>query len=85
MAIVTGASSGIGEATAVALARDGAAVVVAARRRDRLEALSERISGDGGTALVMECDVTDEAQARALVAAPSTSSAGSTSSSTTPA
>jgi NADP-dependent 3-hydroxy acid dehydrogenase YdfG len=42
-------------------------VVIAARRRDRLEALAARISGAGGTALVVECDVTDEAQARGLV------------------
>jgi NADP-dependent 3-hydroxy acid dehydrogenase YdfG len=67
VAIVTGASSGIGEATALAFAQNGASVVVAARRRDRLEALSARISDFGGTAVAVECDVTDEAQARGLV------------------
>jgi len=62
-AVVTGASSGIGEATAYALAAEGAAVAVVARRRDRLEALAERIRGEGGAALVLEADVTDEQQA----------------------
>ncbi len=66
VALVTGASSGIGEATAVALAREGAAVAIAARRRNRLEALAERIGGDVPV-LVLETDVTDEAQARDAV------------------
>src|ERR1035437_3564100 len=66
VALVTGASSGIGEATAVALAAEGATVAVAARRRDRLEALAERI-GDDSRVLVLETDVTDESQARAMV------------------
>jgi len=67
VALVTGASSGIGEATALALAHRGAAVAVAARRKDRLEALAESIRGDGGRALVLEADVTDEGQAREIV------------------
>ena len=67
VAVVTGASSGIGEASALALAQNGASVVIAARRRDRLDALSGRIAQSGGTSLVVECDVTDEAQARDLV------------------
>ena len=67
VALVTGASSGIGEATAVALAEEGAAVAVAARRRDRLEALAARITGNGGKALVIEADVTDRQQAQGAV------------------
>jgi NADP-dependent 3-hydroxy acid dehydrogenase YdfG len=68
VALVTGASSGIGEATALALAAHGAAVAVAARREDRLDALAERISREGrGRALVIEADVTVEEQARGLV------------------
>ena len=66
-ALVTGASSGIGAATAVALAAEGAAVALAARRADRLEELAARIRDAGGTALVLESDVTDAAQATAAV------------------
>jgi clavulanate-9-aldehyde reductase len=64
---VTGASSGIGEATALACARAGAAVALAARRTDRIDELAERIEGDGGKALALETDVADERQARAFV------------------
>src|SRR5919112_2492330 len=67
VALVTGASSGIGEATALALAAEGAAVALAARRKDRLDALAQKIEGDGGRVLVRETDVTDEAQAAAAV------------------
>ncbi len=66
VALVTGASSGIGEATALGLAAEGAAVAVAARRRDRLEALVERM-GASAQAAVVEVDLTDEASARAMV------------------
>jgi NADP-dependent 3-hydroxy acid dehydrogenase YdfG len=67
VAIVTGASSGIGEATAQALATEGASVVLAARRVDELEALADRIATDGGDALVVETDVTEEDDIDSLV------------------
>ncbi|HEY1596882.1 MAG TPA: SDR family NAD(P)-dependent oxidoreductase [Thermoleophilaceae bacterium] len=67
VALVTGASSGIGEATAAALAAQGAAVAVAARRKDRLDELVARIEGDGGKALAIEADVTSQEQAIATV------------------
>jgi NADP-dependent 3-hydroxy acid dehydrogenase YdfG len=67
VAVITGASSGIGEATAEALAAEGAAVVVAARREDRLEDLVGRVNGNGGKTLAIACDVTDEQQAHDLI------------------
>jgi NADP-dependent 3-hydroxy acid dehydrogenase YdfG len=60
VALVTGASSGIGEATALALVEHGAAVALAARRVDRLDGLAAKIRDQGGTALVLEADITDE-------------------------
>jgi clavulanate-9-aldehyde reducatase len=64
---VTGASSGIGEATALACARAGAAVALAARRVERIEALAQRIEAEGGRAVAVPTDVGDEAQARAFI------------------
>jgi NAD(P)-dependent dehydrogenase (short-subunit alcohol dehydrogenase family) len=66
-AAITGASSGIGEATAIEFARAGAAVAVGARRRDRLDSLVGRIESAGGRALAVEVDVADEGQARSFV------------------
>ena len=67
VAVVTGASSGIGEATVRALAAEGAAVVAGARRKERLDDLVEEVSQSGGKAIAVECDVTDESQAHDLV------------------
>jgi NADP-dependent 3-hydroxy acid dehydrogenase YdfG len=68
VAAITGASSGIGEATALALAAEGAAVALAARREDRVADLASRIEEGGGSALAIATDVTDEEQANAFVA-----------------
>ncbi len=69
VALVTGASSGIGEATARALAARGAKVALIARRRDRLETLVTQIAESGGEALALVCDVADEAQVSGAVQA----------------
>jgi NADP-dependent 3-hydroxy acid dehydrogenase YdfG len=68
VALVTGASSGIGEATAIALAGAGAAVAIGARRRDRLDALAGKLRDGGARVLQLDLDVTDEQACRAAVA-----------------
>jgi NAD(P)-dependent dehydrogenase (short-subunit alcohol dehydrogenase family) len=68
VAVVTGASSGIGEACAVAFAEKGAHVVLAARRAERLSALVERLEGMGAKALAVTTDVTSEADVANLFA-----------------
>ncbi|KAA0098553.1 SDR family NAD(P)-dependent oxidoreductase [Mycolicibacterium sp. P1-18] len=68
-ALVTGASSGIGEATALALAAEGATVALVARRRKRLDDLKQRIESAGGAAVTVEADVSDRRQATAAVEA----------------
>jgi NADP-dependent 3-hydroxy acid dehydrogenase YdfG len=68
VALVTGASSGIGEAAALALAQRGAAVAIAARRKERLDDLATRITDGGGKVLAVEADVASQEQAEALVA-----------------
>jgi NADP-dependent 3-hydroxy acid dehydrogenase YdfG len=67
VALVTGASSGIGEATGRALAGLGAAVALVARRKERLDQLAAEITGKGGRAVAFETDVTDRRQAEAAV------------------
>ncbi|ARV59318.1 hypothetical protein BZZ01_12395 [Nostocales cyanobacterium HT-58-2] len=67
VAIVTGASAGIGEATAIALAAEGAKVAIAARRSGHLNAVAERIKNSGGQAFPIVADVANEIQARDIV------------------
>jgi len=65
--VITGASSGIGEATALTLAGAGHTVVLGARRRERLETLAEKIHSTGGSAAILPTDVTQREQVDALV------------------
>ncbi|WP_278387796.1 SDR family oxidoreductase [Pseudomonas oryzihabitans] len=68
IALVTGASQGIGRAVALGLLQDGFRVVLAARRAESLEALAEEARQQGGEALAVPCDVTDAASVEALFA-----------------
>lgn len=68
IALVTGASQGIGRAVALGLLQDGFRVVLAARRAEPLEALAEETRQQGGEALAVPCDVTDAASVEALFA-----------------
>ena len=65
--VITGASSGLGEATARHLAKLGATVVLGARRADRIAAIAEELTGNGGKAQAVTTDVTDAAQVKRLV------------------
>lgn len=67
IALITGASSGIGAATAKALAKEGASVILAARRKDRLVTLAKEINATGGEALAVESDITRFQAAEELV------------------
>jgi len=67
VALITGGSSGIGEATALALSAQGLRVALAARRVDRLERLVQRITQAGGEAMALVADVTEEVQVQAMV------------------
>jgi NADP-dependent 3-hydroxy acid dehydrogenase YdfG len=68
VALVTGASSGIGQATARLLARQGATVVLVARRQDRIDVLAKEIAGQGGRAVALAADLTDPDAAAGVVA-----------------
>jgi NADP-dependent 3-hydroxy acid dehydrogenase YdfG len=65
--VITGASSGLGEATARLLSTQGATVVLGARRVDRIQALADELAAGGGTALAIDTDVTDRGQVQRLV------------------
>jgi NADP-dependent 3-hydroxy acid dehydrogenase YdfG len=65
--VITGASSGLGEATARALSAQGASIVLGARRQDRIQSLAGELTGGGGKAIALTTDVTDREQVRKLV------------------
>lgn len=65
--VITGASSGLGEATALNLAKKGAILVLSARRKERLDQLAARIIADGGQAIAVEADVTRKADVQNII------------------
>src|SRR5580698_267396 len=65
--VITGASSGLGEAVARMLSAEGATVVLGARRADRIQALANELTKNGGKAIALTTDVTDAAQVKKLV------------------
>lgn len=64
VAVITGGNSGIGEITAQLFAKEGAKVVISARRVEQLEAVAEKIKAEGGEALAVPCDISDKEQCR---------------------
>ena len=76
VAIVTGASSGIGMATSIALAGRGVKVVLAARRTERLRDVAAQIKRAGGTAVAIRGDVSNRKQVQAMVATNASASGG---------
>jgi NAD(P)-dependent dehydrogenase (short-subunit alcohol dehydrogenase family) len=75
-ALVTGAGSGIGEATAILFAREGAKVGLVGRRKQNLEDVAARIKADGGEALVLQCDVSKEPEVEGAFSAVVTARGG---------
>lgn len=68
VAVITGANSGVGEATALLFAKEGAVVVISARRKEPLEAVAEKIKTAGGTAVAVPTDISDREACDNLIA-----------------